>query len=189
MNTALKEELSDMKKMISEMHSVIFGNHCTNTQAPPIAAATTQETKNKEDVLIQATSRESEQTDAYLMLMAQQKKAPGADHFKDCRGWKLNHFISEVVKERYRVEVVGASTSLLPSANTRVRAVWQAILQVCNTEEKLMLTFKTDIPSVEHIDYKAFSKNLDAMALNISKRLITEKKRNIKESLEKRRVR
>eukprot|EP00957_Ditylum_brightwellii_P195811 14918754-Ditylum_brightwellii.AAC.1 len=69
--------------MISEMHSVIVGNHCTNSQAPPIAAATTSETKNKKDVLIQATSREREQTDAYFMLMAQQKKAPDADHFKD----------------------------------------------------------------------------------------------------------
>ena len=27
MNTALKEEVHDMKKMISEMHSVIVGNH------------------------------------------------------------------------------------------------------------------------------------------------------------------
>eukprot|EP00957_Ditylum_brightwellii_P033434 2533188-Ditylum_brightwellii.AAC.1 len=71
--------------MISKMHSVIVGNHCTNTQTCSIAAATTSETSNKEDVLIQATSREREQTDAYSILMTQQKKAPATDHFKDCR--------------------------------------------------------------------------------------------------------
>eukprot|EP00957_Ditylum_brightwellii_P032561 2467484-Ditylum_brightwellii.AAC.1 len=140
MNTALKEEVHDMKKMISAIHSVIVGNHCKNTQARLIAAATTSETRNKEDVLIQGISHEREQTDSYSMLMAQQKKSPNTDHFKNCRCWKINQFISEVVNERHQMDVVGAASSLLPSANT-------TILHVYNTEEKLMLTFKTDIPS------------------------------------------
>eukprot|EP00957_Ditylum_brightwellii_P026715 2020959-Ditylum_brightwellii.AAC.1 len=48
-----------------------------------------------------------------------------------------------------------------------------------------MLTFKTDIPSVEHIEYKVFSKNLDVIALNILKRLIAEKGEEYKRVLGK----
>ena len=173
----MNNKMDAMSVLLHDIHSHILGQGTANAKGrvpeEEVVAPASQDAPPAS-----ATTKKPDK-DAMSLLMANSKKLTNNTHFKDCLKWPIHCLISDVVIENFKI-----ATSNLPSMTKqqkfRLRAVWKAILESCDNEQKMMLTHQVATPDPSSSEYKSFQTKIKSLAMEIESKVFERAKNNHK---------